>query len=78
MRASLSVSAVLATLAFAFIAVTVAPAEGATKMPLDICTCVSCVAGKRGAPNTFNVYINGEWKPSASGKTQKVIAPFNE
>mmetsp|Transcript_32887 Transcript_32887/g.76819 ORF Transcript_32887/g.76819 Transcript_32887/m.76819 type:complete len:564 (-) Transcript_32887:153-1844(-) len=41
------------------------------------CACVTCVAGLAGGGGAANLYINGAWKPSQSGKTLPVLAPFN-
>lgn len=41
------------------------------------CTCVTCVSAAAGSKGTFNMYINGEFRASMSGKTLPVLAPFN-
>uniref|UniRef100_A0A7S0Z3S3 NADP-dependent glyceraldehyde-3-phosphate dehydrogenase n=1 Tax=Hemiselmis tepida TaxID=464990 RepID=A0A7S0Z3S3_9CRYP len=41
------------------------------------CVSVTSVAGLQGGGGAANLYINGVWKPSQSGKTLSVLAPFN-
>mmetsp|Transcript_33965 Transcript_33965/g.80129 ORF Transcript_33965/g.80129 Transcript_33965/m.80129 type:complete len:530 (-) Transcript_33965:202-1791(-) len=42
------------------------------------CASVLSVSSLNGNHKTFNVYINGLWKPSASGRTLKVLSPAND
>lgn len=45
---------------------------------LGQCTCVTCISASASSRSTFNLYINGEFRTSKSGKTLPVVAPFNK
>jgi hypothetical protein len=42
-----------------------------------VCSTLVGLAAAKGSQSVFNVYINGEFRPSVSKRTQPVIAPFN-
>ena len=42
-----------------------------------VCSTLIGLSAAKGSTSVFNVYINGEFRPSKSGRTQQVLAPFN-
>ena len=42
-----------------------------------VCSSLIGLSAAKGSQSVFNVYINGEFRPSVSKRTQPVIAPFN-
>jgi delta 1-pyrroline-5-carboxylate dehydrogenase len=46
--------------------------------PQKTCSTLIGLSAAKGSKTVFNVYINGEFRPSVSGRTQPVIAPFND
>ena len=48
-----------------------------TSQSQPVCTSLIGLAAAKGSSSVFNVYINGEFRPSKSGRVQPVIAPFN-
>mmetsp|Transcript_45776 Transcript_45776/g.114744 ORF Transcript_45776/g.114744 Transcript_45776/m.114744 type:complete len:564 (-) Transcript_45776:281-1972(-) len=66
--------AAAATLAVLFLLSLWSPAAAGSD---GTCVSVTSVAGLVSGAGSANLYINGAWKPSASGKTLPVLAPFN-
>jgi hypothetical protein len=53
-------------------------ANANASQPQKTCSTLIGLSAAKGSKTVFNVYINGEFRPSVSGRTQPVIAPFND